>query len=67
LPNSAKHDDFTSKSLQHFDEKVNSSWLYDELYAVRNFHASFQSGRWSALVNGGLQFVSGGLAWGFKP
>jgi electron-transferring-flavoprotein dehydrogenase len=61
------HDDFTSKSLQHFDEKVNSSWLYDELYAVRNFHASFQSGRWSALVNGGLQFVSGGLAWGFMP
>lgn len=62
-----EHDDYSSETLRRFDEKVNASWLYDELYAVRNFHASFQSGRWSALVNGGLQFISGGLAWGFMP
>ncbi len=61
------HNDFSEKNLRHFEEKVTASWLYDELYAVRNFHASFQSGRWSALVNGGLQFISGGLAWGFMP
>jgi len=61
------HEDFTSKTLQHFEGKVNHSWIYDELYAVRNFHASFQSGRWSALVNTGLQFVTGGYAWGFMP
>jgi len=61
------HDDFTSKTLRHFKEKIDSSWIYDELHAVRNFHASFQSGRWSALINGGLQFLSGGYAWGFMP
>jgi electron-transferring-flavoprotein dehydrogenase len=61
------HDDFTSKTLRHFKEKVDGSWIYDELHAVRNFHASFQSGRWSALINGGLQFLSGGYAWGFMP
>ncbi|MBA4122763.1 MAG: electron transfer flavoprotein-ubiquinone oxidoreductase [Acidobacteria bacterium] len=61
------HDDFTSKTLRHFKEKIDGSWIYDELYAVRNFHASFQSGRWSALINGGLQFLSGGYAWGFMP
>ncbi len=61
------HEDYTSETLRRFDEKVNASWLYDELYAVRNFHASFQSGRWSALLNGGLQFLTGGLAWGFMP
>ena len=61
------HQDFTSKTLRHYDEKVNMSWIYDELFAVRNFHASFQRGRWSALVNGGLQFLTGGLAWGFMP
>ncbi|MCA1626145.1 MAG: electron transfer flavoprotein-ubiquinone oxidoreductase [Acidobacteria bacterium] len=61
------HNDFTSKTLRHFEEKVNHSWIYDELYAVRNFHASFQSGRWSALVNSGLQFITGGYAWGFMP
>jgi electron-transferring-flavoprotein dehydrogenase len=59
--------DYSSNHLRHFEEKVNLSWIYDELHAVRNFHASFQSGRWSALINSGLQFVTGGLAWGFMP
>lgn len=61
------HGDFTSKTLKHFAEKVSDSWIYDELHPVRNFHAAFQSGRWSALINSGLQFISGGLAWGFMP
>ncbi|PYT01128.1 MAG: electron transfer flavoprotein [Acidobacteria bacterium] len=62
-----EHQDFTAKTLKHFDEKVNLSWIYDELHPVRNFHASFQSGRWSALINSGLQFLTKGLAWGFMP
>lgn len=61
------HADTSAEHLRHFEEKVNMSWIYDELHAVRNFHASFQSGRWPALVNSGLQFVTGGLAWGFMP
>lgn len=61
------HDDFSSKVLKNYEEKVTMSWIYDELYPVRNFHASFQRGRWSALINGGLQFVTGGMAWGFMP
>ena len=61
------HGDTSSHHLRHFEEKVNLSWIYDELHPVRNFHASFQSGRWSALVNSGLQFVTKGLAWGFLP
>ena len=62
-----EHRDFTEKTLKYFDEKVNLSWIYDELHPVRNFHASFQSGRWSALINSGLQFLTKGLAWGFMP
>ncbi|MBA3631210.1 MAG: electron transfer flavoprotein-ubiquinone oxidoreductase [Acidobacteria bacterium] len=65
--NAFDHNDFTSKTFRHYGEKVNSSWIYDELFAVRNFHASFQRGRWSALVNSSLQFLTGGLAWGFMP
>jgi electron-transferring-flavoprotein dehydrogenase len=61
------HNDFTSKTLRHFEEKVESSWIYDELYPVRNFHGAFQSGRWSALINTGMQFATGGYAWGFMP
>jgi electron-transferring-flavoprotein dehydrogenase len=60
-------EDFTSTTLKHYEEHVRMSWIYDELYAVRNFHGAFQKGRWSALVNTGLQFLTGGLAWGFMP
>ncbi|HQZ98282.1 MAG TPA: electron transfer flavoprotein-ubiquinone oxidoreductase [Pyrinomonadaceae bacterium] len=59
--------EFSAATLAVFDEKVFHSWIYDELYSVRNFHGAFQSGRWSALANTGLQFVTGGLAWGFMP
>ncbi|MBV6495504.1 MAG: Electron transfer flavoprotein-ubiquinone oxidoreductase [Pyrinomonadaceae bacterium] len=62
-----EHQDFSSQVLRQFDEKVFNSWIYDELHPVRNFHAAFQSGRWPALVNTGLQFVTGGMAWGFMP
>jgi electron-transferring-flavoprotein dehydrogenase len=61
------HEDFSSSTLRLFSEKVNMSWIYDELHPVRNFHGSFQKGRWSALVNTGMQFMTGGLAWGFMP
>ncbi|MCW5958615.1 MAG: electron transfer flavoprotein-ubiquinone oxidoreductase [Pyrinomonadaceae bacterium] len=59
------HQDFSSYTLKHFHEKFESSWIYDELHAVRNFHAAFQKGRWSALLNSGFQFLSGGAGWGF--
>ncbi|MBX3266169.1 MAG: electron transfer flavoprotein-ubiquinone oxidoreductase [Acidobacteria bacterium] len=62
-----EHEDYTETTLRHYDEKVNLSWIYDELHPVRNFHASFQKGRWSALINSGLQYLTKGLAWGFMP
>ncbi|HEX3102529.1 MAG TPA: electron transfer flavoprotein-ubiquinone oxidoreductase, partial [Pyrinomonadaceae bacterium] len=62
-----EHEDFSSKTLKHYDEKVNLSWIYDELHAVRNFHGAFQKGRWAGLINSGLQFLTKGLAWGFMP
>lgn len=62
-----EHKDFSSRTLRHYDEKVNLSFIYDELHPVRNFHGAFQKGRWSALINTGLQFLTKGLAWGFMP
>ncbi len=61
------HQDFSSHTLKEFEEKVNFSWIYDELHPVRNFHGAFQKGRWSGLINTGLQFITRGLAWGFMP
>jgi electron-transferring-flavoprotein dehydrogenase len=62
-----EHQDFTIRTLKYFHDRVEGSWIYDELHPVRNFHASFQRGRVSALINAGLQYVSGGMAWGFMP
>jgi electron-transferring-flavoprotein dehydrogenase len=56
--------DFSASTLKAFNDRVESSWLYEELYPVRNFHGAFQSGRLSALINTGLQFLTGGRAWG---
>ena len=56
--------DFSSEQLSQYQEKVEKSWLKTELYAVRNFHSAFANGRYMALVNGGLQFLTGGRDWG---
>jgi electron-transferring-flavoprotein dehydrogenase len=56
--------DYSAKQLQSYEKRVNESWIIPELRKVRNFHAAFKHGRWMALVNAGLQFVTGGRSWG---
>lgn len=58
--------DFSAETLKVYQDKVEKSWLKTELYAVRNFHSAFASGRFMALVNGGLQFITGGRNWGLS-
>lgn len=58
--------DFSADTLKVYQEKVEKSWLKTELYAVRNFHSAFANGRFMALVNGGLQFITGGRNWGLS-
>jgi len=58
--------DFSAETLKVYQDKVEKSWLKTELYAVRNFHSAFANGRIMALVNGGLQFVTGGRNWGLS-
>ncbi|MBI5059526.1 electron transfer flavoprotein-ubiquinone oxidoreductase [candidate division KSB1 bacterium] len=53
-------DDFSKDSLKSFKEKVDSSWIKDELWAVRNFHQAFEGGVALGLVHAAAQFVSGG-------
>ncbi len=59
-----KKGDYSAKQLQHYEQAVNESWIVPELRKVRNFHAGFKHSRWVALVNTGLQFFTGGRAWG---
>jgi len=56
--------DFSAKQLQRYEQIVNDSWIIPELKKVRNFHAGFKHGRWLGIVNTGLQFFTGGRAWG---
>ena len=52
--------DTSEKTLSTFPQKIESSWIKEELWEVRNFHQGFRHGLWAGLVNAGLQLVSGG-------
>jgi electron-transferring-flavoprotein dehydrogenase len=56
--------DYSAARLKRYKELVRESWITRELRSVRNFHSAFKHGRWLGLVNSGLQFVTGGRAWG---
>jgi electron-transferring-flavoprotein dehydrogenase len=52
--------DTSARMLGAFPKKVEESWIKRELWAVRNFHQSFQHGLWAGLFHTGIQFVTGG-------
>src|SRR6202142_3832078 len=53
-------DDFSAASLSGYQQRVESSWIKDELWKVRNFHQGFEHGFWRGMINAGLQQVTGG-------
>jgi electron-transferring-flavoprotein dehydrogenase len=55
-----ERNDASSAVLKAFTDRVNTSWVRDELWRVRNFHAGFKHGFLAGFVNAGLQFVTGG-------
>ena len=66
-----KSGDTSAKSLGAFKQKVDASWIKQELWEVRNFHQSFTKGFWLGMMHSGLQFLSGGRGlidpWLVKP
>jgi electron-transferring-flavoprotein dehydrogenase len=52
--------DTSAEKLSAFQKKVESSWIRKELWAVRNFHQSFQHGLWAGLFHTGIQMITGG-------
>jgi len=52
--------DTSASVLKSYREKIEHSWLRDELWAVRNFHQAFHGGLWKGLFHAGIQFVTGG-------
>src|ERR1051325_3047451 len=56
--------DYSAAKLQAFETRVKDSWITPELRRYRNFHAGFRHGRWLGMANAGLQYITGGRAWG---
>ena len=57
-------EDYSSATLGSFETRVKESWITPELRRYRNFHAAFRHGRWLGMANAGLQYITGGRAWG---
>jgi electron-transferring-flavoprotein dehydrogenase len=57
-------DDYSAAKLGSFETRVKESWITPELRRYRNFHAAFRHGRWLGMANAGLQYITGGRAWG---
>ena len=47
--------DSSADTLSEYKASVDSSWIKDELYAVRNFHQAFENGLYDGLVRAGIQ------------
>ena len=55
-----KAGDTSAKALKPFKEKIDQSYIKEELWKVRNFHQAFHGGLWKGILNAGLQYVTGG-------
>lgn len=52
--------DYSSQFLARYSEKIDSSWIKDELWPIRNFHQGFRRGLWLGLAHAALQRITGG-------
>jgi electron-transferring-flavoprotein dehydrogenase len=52
--------DSSAKQMAKFQQKVESSWIRQELYPVRNFHQGFEHGLVSGILNTGLLMATAG-------
>jgi len=55
-----KKDDFSLDVLATFQERVENSWIKDELWPVRNFHQGFDKGFLAGMFHAGIQQITGG-------
>jgi len=55
-----KTGDSSANVLGKYQRKVETSWIKDELWAVRNFHQGFEHGLYAGLFHTGLQEFTAG-------
>jgi electron-transferring-flavoprotein dehydrogenase len=52
--------DSSAAVLGSYPQRVEKSWIKEELWKVRNFHQGFEHGFWHGLVHAGIQQFTGG-------
>jgi electron-transferring-flavoprotein dehydrogenase len=52
--------DCSEAALGQFEAKWRASWVYDELWKVRNYRQGFEHGFWPGVLHAGLQMFTGG-------
>ncbi len=58
-----QNNDTSAKSLQQYEELVNKSWIYQELYPVRNFRQGFAKGLFLGGLHFATQLITGGAGF----
>jgi electron-transferring-flavoprotein dehydrogenase len=51
---------FSTEQLKSYKDRVDASWIRDELWEVRNFHQAFENGLVHGLLHTALQQITGG-------
>lgn len=54
------NNDFSLNRLKNYRTRMENSYIYKDLYKVRNFHQAFQKGFWPGMIKVGFQFLLGG-------
>ncbi len=57
-------DDYTAKTLSGYHSRFRKSWVFKEMWQVRNFHQGFAKGMIGGIFHTGAQMITGGR--GFK-
>jgi electron-transferring-flavoprotein dehydrogenase len=55
-----RKDDPSAATLSAFQKNVESSWIKEELWKVRNIHQGFERGMFAGMFHTGLQMITGG-------
>lgn len=61
--NALQNNDTSEKSLQQYETFVSNSWIYKELYHVRNFRQGFSKGLILGGMHFGTQLITGGAGF----
>jgi electron-transferring-flavoprotein dehydrogenase len=51
---------FSTQVLQTYSNRVEKSWIREELWKLRNFHQGFEHGFWHGILHAALQYITAG-------